>query len=116
MMVRNIVIMGLYCFIFAGIYEFSGQSFAYSLVLFSILSQPLSMVIGIYFNYSSRKAEYRADAFSSELYDAGHMIQALKILSRENFSNLTPHPWYVSLHYTHPTTTQRIDALREAND
>lgn len=113
MMVRNIFVMGLYCFLFAGIYEFYGQSFAYSLLLFSILSQPINILIGIYFNYLSRKAEYRADAFSSKVYDGGHMICALKVLARENFSNLSPHPLYVSLHYSHPTISQRIEALRE---
>jgi STE24 endopeptidase len=116
MMVRNIFVMGLYCFLFAGIYEFYGQSFAYSLLLFSILSQPINILIGVYFNYLSRKAEYRADAFSSKVYDGGHMICALKVLARENFSNLNPHPLYVSLHYSHPTIGQRIEALREAKN
>lgn len=115
MMVRSFLIMGLYSFLFAWIYDFYGYSFAYSLILFSIISQPLNIVLGLYTNYLSRKAEYKADAFSKKYLDRRHMISALKVLARENFSNLSPHPLYVSLHYSHPTISQRVEALREAN-
>jgi STE24 endopeptidase len=39
------------------------------------------------------------------------MISALKKLSVDNLSNLTPHPFYVFLHYSHPPVLERIRAL-----
>ena len=41
------------------------------------------------------------------------MISALLRLSRENLSNLTPHPLYSFFHYSHPTLAERIAALEE---
>ena len=37
--------------------------------------------------------------------------KALKKLSADNLSNLTPHPFHVALNYSHPTVLQRIEAL-----
>jgi STE24 endopeptidase len=34
-------------------------------------------------------------------------------LTIKNLSNLTPHPWYSAYHYSHPTPTERIDAIRQ---
>ena len=39
------------------------------------------------------------------------MVDALKKLSKDNLSNLTPHPFYVFLNYTHPPVVKRIEAL-----
>jgi STE24 endopeptidase len=36
----------------------------------------------------------------------------LKKLSRNNLSNLTPHPFYVFLNYTHPPLLQRTRAIQ----
>jgi len=41
------------------------------------------------------------------------MISALKELAKNNFSNLTPHPLYVKLMYSHPATRDRITALEK---
>jgi STE24 endopeptidase len=42
------------------------------------------------------------------------MIQALKKLSVDNLSNLTPHPLKVFIEYSHPPILERIAALRAA--
>jgi STE24 endopeptidase len=42
------------------------------------------------------------------------MEDALKKLAAANLSQLSPHPFYVALHYTHPPLPQRIAALRRA--
>ena len=41
-------------------------------------------------------------------------ISALKMLSGENFANLSPSPRLVKLSYTHPTLDARISAIRKA--
>jgi STE24 endopeptidase len=40
-------------------------------------------------------------------------ITGLKKLSEKNLSNLTPHPFYVFLHYSHPPTLERIKYVRK---
>jgi STE24 endopeptidase len=32
-------------------------------------------------------------------------------LAQENLANLTPHPIYVWVHYSHPTIPQRLEAI-----
>ena len=42
---------------------------------------------------------------------AAALIEALKVLSKDSLSNLTPHPKYVWWHYSHPTLLQRVVRL-----
>jgi STE24 endopeptidase len=63
-------------------------------------------------NWISRKNEYEADAFArNALGDATPMIGALRKLSQKNLSNLTPHPLYSAVYYSHPTLVERARAL-----
>ncbi|MCF7849181.1 MAG: M48 family metallopeptidase [Kiritimatiellales bacterium] len=83
------------------------------LVFFGFLYAPISMILGLVGNILSRKHEFEADAFAAETTRApGEMINALKKLSVDNLSNLTPHPLKVFLEYSHPPVLQRIRALR----
>ena len=43
------------------------------------------------------------------------MTDALKKLSAHNLTNLTPHPFYVFLNYSHPPVLERIKRLNEIN-
>lgn len=89
----------------------SVTSFHMSVVAFGILYSPVSMLLGIMFNSISRKHEYEADRFAISLSQPGALQQALKRLSIKNLSNLTPHPWYVFIHYSHPALLQRLAAI-----
>jgi STE24 endopeptidase len=61
----------------------------------------------------SRKNEYEADRFASETVDDPRsLVDALKKLSAMNLSNLTPHPFYVFLNYSHPPLLQRVRAIQ----
>lgn len=91
----------------------SVTSFHMSVVAFGILYSPVSTVLGILFNSISRKHEYEADRFAVSLSKPGALPQALKRLSVKNLSNLTPHPWYVFIHYSHPALLQRLAAIEK---
>ena len=88
-------------------------SFHIGLIAFSLLYNPISTILGIGMNIISRKNEYAADEFAKNNFSGDFLIEALKKLSVNNLSNLTPHPAYVFVHYSHPTLLQRINALRE---
>jgi len=82
------------------------------LVFFLLLYTPLALVLGLAAQALSRKHEYEADAFSAEATgEPEALVRALKTLSVANLSNLTPHPAYVFVHYSHPPVLARIKAL-----
>ena len=82
--------------------------------LFGILFQPVSFLIGLAMNRWSRKHEFEADNYAKVHQGTpDHLISALKKLSAQNLSNLTPHPLLVFLEYSHPPVLQRIKALRK---
>ena len=83
------------------------------LIFFSMLYTPIEMILSLIMQIFSRKNEFEADRFASETTaKPENMIDALKKLSRDNLSNLTPHPVYVFLNYSHPPVLKRIEAIR----
>jgi len=72
----------------------------------------IAPLFGLVVNYFSRRAEYRADAQAVEEGYAEALISGLKKLARENFADLAPSPLLVKLEYSHPTLSQRIDAIQ----
>lgn len=96
-------------------FGFSGVHFGFGVILFSILLEPISLLLGIPFNLLSRRAEFKADAFAAEQTDPAWMISALKALARENLVNLNPHPLAVLLYYSHPPVSERIAAIAEGS-
>jgi STE24 endopeptidase len=100
---------------FAQVLGSNVSGFHLSLISFGILYSPLSVIAGIGLNYWSRKNEYQADRFAGEHYGGKYLASALKKLSINNLSNLTPHPAYVFFHYSHPTLLQRLKKLAELN-
>jgi len=88
-------------------------SYYVGLTLYGISIRPVAVLIGILANFWSRKHEFEADRFAAEaLGDPNPLIQALKRLSKDSLSNLTPHPLLVGLHFTHPPVLARVLALR----
>ena len=87
------------------------------LVFFGFLYTPISHLLSLIQNLLSRRHEFEADAFAVRTAGAPDaMIDALKKLSVDNLSDLTPHPWKVFVEYSHPPVLQRIAAIREAAD
>ncbi|NTV12797.1 MAG: M48 family metallopeptidase [Desulfobulbaceae bacterium] len=84
------------------------------LIFFGLLFTPLEMALSPFLHYLSRKHEYQADRFAAdETGNPAGMAAALKKLSVSNLANLTPHPFYVVLHYSHPPLLARLRALAE---
>ena len=88
-------------------------SFHVGLIAFGLLYSPISEVTGLLMNQLSRKFEYQADDFAKNTYKAEPLITSLKKLSKNSLSNLTPHPAYVLMHYSHPTLLERVRNLRK---
>lgn len=86
-------------------------SFHIGLIAFGILYTPISEITGLLMNLLSRKFEYEADDYAKNTYKASPLISALKKLNKNSLSNLTPHPAYVFMHYSHPTLLQRFRNL-----
>ena len=82
-----------------------------NMLAFGILYSPISTIIGILGNMMSRKNEFEADHYAKTTYKAEPLIEGLKRLSSDHLSNLTPHPAYVFVHYSHPPLKERISAL-----
>ncbi len=83
------------------------------LLFFGLLYSPIEMVLSVIMQHFSRKYEFEADHFAAETTgDPESMVSALKKLSADNLSTLTPHPFHVFLHYSHPPVLQRVKAIR----
>lgn len=91
----------------------STSSFAVWLVAFGILYTPISIIFGLIWNILSRKNEYQADEFAWINHNSEDLKNALIKLSRNNLSNLRPHPAYEFFNYSHPTVLKRLKALGE---
>ena len=88
------------------------HSFHVGFIAFGILYSPISEFLGLMMNSISRAFEYQADNYAKETFRAAPLISSLKKLSKHSLSNLTPHPIYVFVHYSHPTLLQRVQNLR----
>lgn len=83
------------------------------LVFFGMLYSPIEMIIGLFLQIKTRWHEYQADRFAvSLMQESDSLISALKKLTADNLMNLTPHPFYVFLNYSHPPVLQRIRVIR----
>ena len=84
-----------------------------AMLLFALLAGTITFWVSPFIHIWSRRFEYDADAFAgATMGEPQSLIQALRKLSEKNLSNLTPHPFYSSFYYSHPTLLERERALR----
>ena len=82
-------------------------------LLFSLLSGLVTFWFSPISHWVSRKHEYEADAFAREAMGGpAPLVGALRKMSQKNLSNLTPHPLYSAVYYSHPTLDERERALQ----
>jgi STE24 endopeptidase len=121
-MLLSIAHMGVVFFLMSIFLHHQGLSQAFymaqpsvytGIIFFSLLYTPLDLFLSIGMHVVSRRREYEADRFAVETFGQPEaMAQALQKLSVQNLSNLTPHPFYAFLHYSHPPVLERLQALR----
>jgi len=101
----------------SGLYQafYMNQESIYAgLLFFGLLYAPIELVLSVVMQMISRKNEYVADRFAAETIDNPRsLIDALKKLHATNLSNMTPHPFYVFLNYSHPPLLQRVQAIHD---
>ncbi|MCR5848212.1 MAG: M48 family metallopeptidase [Lachnospiraceae bacterium] len=95
-------------------FGFDDVNYYFAFTVLTMISWPVSRVFDLFSNMISRKFEYQADAFAAKEGYGESLIGALKQLSKDALSNLNPHPFVVKLEYSHPTLSQRIEAIRNA--
>jgi STE24 endopeptidase len=95
-------------------FGFKQASAQAALFVFSTISTAFLFFIEPLFSALSRRHEYVADQFAVDsIGSRAPMIGALVKLTRDNLSNLTPHPLYSFFYYSHPTVMERIQALEK---
>jgi STE24 endopeptidase len=90
-----------------------GTIFA-KVVILSFIGGIISFPFTPLSNYVSRRFEKEADRFACELTENREdMANALIKLSKDNLSNLHPHPLYAAFYYSHPPVVQRIKDIKK---
>lgn len=83
------------------------------LVLFSILLEPVSKLLGVLANAWSRRHEFEADAYAAKVTGDGTSLgEALKKMTADHLSHPSPAALRVWLDYSHPPLIQRLSALQ----
>lgn len=98
-------------------FGFQGLNYGFAFYLLSVVCLSfLSPFVGLFSNALSRKFEYGADRFAAEQGYGPSLISALKVLARNSFVCLTPHPVLVALTHSHPVISQRVEAIENFLD
>ena len=84
---------------------------ALALILFMLALPPFTFFLAPLGAAMSRRHEFQADAFACAQADGRDLARALVKLHEDNASTLTPDPWYVRFHYSHPPAAERLAAL-----
>ena len=123
-MLLGILQLGLMLFVFGLLLQlpqlyaafFVTQPSVYvGLALCSLLYEPVSLALSLLSLARSRRNEFEADRYAVETTGlSGALVSGLKRLAGDSLSNLSPHPSYVFVHYTHPPLGERIRAIHTA--
>lgn len=87
------------------------MNYGFAYVLLGVCFGALSPFASLFQSAMSRRFEYAADRFAADAGYGEALQSGQKKLERAKFGCLNPHPVLVKLYYSHPTTSQRLDAL-----
>ena len=82
-----------------------------ALLLFLLVSPVFLFLLRPLLASYSRKNEFEADEYAARNADAGHLVEALVKLYRDNASTLTPDPLHSAFYDSHPPASIRISRL-----
>lgn len=98
-----------------GVFDMNGLSFFAKALLLGFLSPIASLAFTPCLSWLSRRHEREADRYAVELAGEKDLLaSALVKLSRDNLSNLHPHPLYAAFYYTHPPAVERVSVIKRA--
>ncbi len=98
--------------VLADIFRITGEAFFAELIvlgfIFGIAVFPFTPLMSFF----SRRHEDEADRFACELTsDPESLATSLIKLSKDNLSNLHPHPLYAKFYYSHPPVVERVKKI-----
>lgn len=98
--------------ILTNLFQIEPDTFLARVIILSFIGSIISFPLIPLSNYVSRRFERQADRFACELVEEKESIsRALIKLSKDNLSNLYPHPLYAAFYYSHPPVIQRIESI-----
>src|ERR1700710_1934127 len=90
-----------------------GSNSGLALVLFMLALPVFMFFVTPLGSISSRKQEFKADAFAASQTDPQDLVNALVKLYEDNASTLTPDPLFTAFYASHPPASQRIERLMQ---
>lgn len=92
----------------------AGSTFFAKLVILGFIGSIISFPFTPISSYFSRKQERQADQMAVNLTGSPDgLVSSLIKLSKDNLSNLHPHPLYAKLYYSHPPIVDRLTRLQQ---
>ncbi|MHC4778505.1 MAG: M48 family metallopeptidase [Planctomycetota bacterium] len=83
------------------------------LVILGLIQNVVTYPLKPLFSHLSRRHERQADRFAAEITnDPEALASGMVKMTRDNLSNLHPHPLYAAFHYSHPPDVERVRTLR----
>ncbi|MBR6999959.1 MAG: M48 family metallopeptidase [Lachnospiraceae bacterium] len=98
-------------------FDFGFTEVNYGLAVILILSVEFALIsplLGILVNALSRRHEYLADRFAVEEGYGDALISGLKKIVQADFGDVAPSPALIILEYSHPSLSQRFEAIEKA--
>jgi len=81
-------------------------------LFFQTLWTPMDKIVSVATTLYSRKCEFEADEFSTNLDMGSELQRGLVKISMDNLGSMVSDKWYAMYHYSHPPLVQRIQAIR----
>lgn len=109
---RNVSFYQSFGFQFNGLVDRSQLPILAGFMLFLDILTPLEFVTTFLSNLLSRKHEYEADKYATDLGMGLQLGSGLKKLFKENLSSAGADPLYSAYHYSHPLLVERLRAIK----
>lgn len=95
-------------------FDIEQSTFMVGFILLGFIAGILNFPFRPILVWFSWRKERQADRFACGLVgNSDDMVNALIKLSKDNLSNLHPHPWYAAFYYSHPPVTTRIKQIQQ---